>query len=132
LQAYESLRAVANVRSFMTQVEAFHLFAARGVSALKPTADAGLLIAIGKCFSTIAYAQLVAENGLAVKVAPEMISVMFHGLIEDLSTESLKLSVMFPAGSAERTQLKDLVRVPETGAADLESVSAFIAARYGT
>ena len=123
---------MANVQSFMAQVEAFHLFAIGGISALNPATDAGLLIVIGKCFSTIAYAQLIAESCLALKVASGTLSVMFHGLIEDLSTESLKLSAMFPANSAERAQLQDIVQVPETSAADLESVSEFIAARYGT
>ncbi len=133
LQAYEPLRAVANVQSFMEQVEAFHLFAIGGISALNPATDAGLLIVIGKCFSTIAYAQLIAESCLALKVASGMLSVIFHGLIEDLSTESLKLSAMFPTNSAERAQLQDIVRLPETSAADLEFVSEFYrGARYGT
>lgn len=132
LRAYESLRSVPNVQSFMTQVEAFRLFAAGGVSNLSPTADAGLLIAIGKCFSTIGFAQLVAENCLALKIPPATVSVMFHTFIGDLATESLQLSAMFAVESAERTQLKGLVQLPETNAADLESVSEFIAARYGS
>jgi len=131
LRAYEPLQTLANVRAFMTQVEAFQLFVAGGVSTLNPDGDAGLLIAIGKCFSIIAYAQLIAENCLAVKVAPATVSVMFHALLEDLGTEALKLSAMFPVGSAERARLWDLVRVPETAAADLDFVSEFIAARYG-
>jgi hypothetical protein len=116
----------------MEQVEAFRLFVAGGVSALNPSADAALLIAMGKCFSHLAYAQLVAENCLAAKVAPSMISLVFHGLIEDLSAEALKLSALFPPASAERAQLKQVVQVPEMSAADLGSVFEFIMARYGT
>jgi acyl-CoA dehydrogenase len=132
LQAYGLLRGVPNVRSFRKQVKAFRRFAGDGVSALNPTADAGLLIAMGKCVSTIAYAQLVAENCWAVKVAPAMVAVIFHALIEDLSAEALHLSALLPPGSAQRALLKGVVRVPKTGAADLESVSELIAARYGT
>jgi acyl-CoA dehydrogenase len=131
LNAYEPLRSLPNVRSFMKQVKAFRRFASDGSSALKPAADAGLLIAMGKCFSTIAYAQLVAENCLAADAAFSTVAVIFHGLIEDLSAESLKLSAMFATGSAPRAQLSRVVRVPKTSAADLESVSEFIAARYG-
>lgn len=42
LNAYEPLRSVTNVRSFVKQVESFRRFAAGGVSVLNPTADAGL------------------------------------------------------------------------------------------
>jgi acyl-CoA dehydrogenase len=142
LKAYEPLRAVANVRSFVKQVEEFHAFAA-GVSALDPRrdgapagkdadmSDAGLFIAMGKCLATIAYAQLIAENCVAAEVAPALVSVIFHGLIEDLSTEALKLSALFPTAGAQRAQLKGVVRIPETDAAHLHAVSELIAARYG-
>jgi acyl-CoA dehydrogenase len=132
LQAYEPWRSVPNVRSFLKQVKAFRRFAAGGVSALNPTADAGLLIALGKCISAIAYAQLVAENCLAVQAAPSTVSVLFQGLIEDLSADALKLSAMFPSGSAPRALLKKAIRVPRTSAADLESLFELIAARSGT
>jgi hypothetical protein len=130
LKSYAALRSVANVRSFVKQVIGFRRLAETGLAALNPTADAALLIAMGKCFSAIAYAQLVAESCLAVKVAPSTVSVIFHGLIEDLSAEALKLSAMFPFGSAQRGLLKRLIRVPRTSAADLGSVFEFIAARY--
>lgn len=130
LKAYEPLRSVANVRSFVKQVESFRRFAVGGVSALDATADTGLLIAMGKCFSTIVYAQLVAENLLAVKVAPSTISVVFHALIEDLSAEALKLSAMFSVRSTQRALLKRVVRVPRRGIAHVESVSRFITSRY--
>ena len=130
-EAYRPLRSIPNVRSFLKQVEAFYLFARSGVSPPNPTTDAGLLIPVGKCLSAIVYAQLVTENCLAAHVAPSTVSVIFHGLIEDLSAESLKLSAMFPLGSTQRALLKRVVRVPRTSAADLGSVAECIAARYG-
>lgn len=130
LAAYKPLLAAPNVRSFVIQVKRFRRFAKGGVANLNPTADAALLITLGKCFSVIAYAQLIAENCQAVQVAPATVSVIFHALIEDLSVEALKLSAMFPWRSAERAQLKRVVRVPRTGAADLETVSKFISSRY--
>jgi acyl-CoA dehydrogenase len=130
LKAYQPLRSIPNVRSFGKQVKAFRRFAGSGVSTLNASADAGLLIVLGKCFSTIAYAQLVAENSQAVQLAPATVSVIFHGLIEDLSAEALKLLAMFLPGSSQRALLKRVVRVPRTSAADLASVSEDIAARY--
>src|SRR5207244_11816534 len=107
-------------------VKARRSFAEEGISALSPPADSALFIAIGKCFSIIAYAQLVAENCLAAQLAPAMVSVIFHGLIEDLSSESLKLLAMFPPENYARTLLKRVVRIPRTSAADFESVADFL------
>ena len=130
LKAYVPLRAVPNVRAFVQQVRRFGRFAAGSVSALKSVGDPGLAIALGKCFSTIAYAQLVAENCLTTQVAPATVSVLFHALIEDLSADALKLAALFPPGSTQRALLKRVVRVPRTSAADLMSVYEFIALRY--
>jgi acyl-CoA dehydrogenase len=131
-KAYRPLQALPNVGSFVEQVEALRLFVADGVAALHPTADTGLVIEIGKCFSTIVYAQLVAENCLTAAVEPATVSLIFHGLIEDLSAQSLKLSAMFAPGGAERDLLNAVVRVPNTSATDFLSVSELIAARYGS
>jgi acyl-CoA dehydrogenase len=132
LNAYKPVRFVPNVASFMVQVKAFALFVAGGVSTWNPAADTGLLIALGKCFSAIAYAQLVAENCLEVKVAPSTVSVIFQALIEDLNGSALKLLAMFPPGSAQRSLLKRVVRIPRTAAEDLQAVSEFVASRYGS
>lgn len=130
LKAYDPLVAVPNVRAFAAQVQDFSVFAAGGITALNPALDAGLAVGIGKCLATIAYAQLVAEHCVLAGVAPSMVSVIFHGLIEDLSAEALKLAAMFEPAGPERVALTGVVRVPETIADDLEAVSSFIADRY--
>lgn len=141
-KAYQPLQAIANVRSFVKQVEAFHIFTA-GISAQHPArdgaptnkhadlSDTSLFIALGKCLATIAHAQLVAENCVIAKVAVTTMSVLFHGLIEDFSAEALRLSALFPSGSAERAHLKDAIRVPVTDPTDIEAVARLISARYG-
>jgi acyl-CoA dehydrogenase len=107
LRAYLPLRSLANVRSFPRQVRAFRALAEGGVSALNHAADAGLSIAIGKCFSVIAYGQLVAENCLAAGVPLPAVSVIFHRLIEDLSAEALKPSALFPTGGEQRPGFRE-------------------------
>ena len=141
MQAYEPLPALPNVRSFVKQVKAFHLFVS-GMAARNPPrdgsvahrqadlADAGLAIALGKCLATIAYAQLVAENCVAAEIEPAIVSVFFHSLIEDLSAEALKLSALYLPGGAQRDQLRDMVRVPQTDAENVQAVAEFMAARY--
>lgn len=129
--AYEALRSVPNVRTFRRQVQAVRRFAAGGVSALNPAGDAGLSVALGKCLATLAFAQLVAESCTAVRAEPATVALIFQGLIEDLSAESLELAALFPVRSAQRALLRRVVRVPRTGVADLERVVEFMASRYG-
>ncbi len=131
LQAYEPLRSVANVRAFVKQVQVFRQLASSGIAALNPSAGAGLLIALGKCFSVIAYAQLIAENCQVMKVAPATVALMFHALVEDLSAEALKLAVLFPPRSTPRALLRRVVLVPRMSAADLGFVSEAIVSQYG-
>jgi acyl-CoA dehydrogenase len=133
LKAYRPLRTVANVRLFVKQAKAFRQFAKDTTqSAAQATkADAGTSVAMGKCFSTIAYAQLVAENCVAGRVASSLVSVIFHGLIEQLREEALALAATFPPGSGQRMALKGAVRLPRTEASDLEAVFADAAVRSG-
>jgi acyl-CoA dehydrogenase len=128
LQAYRPLRAIPNVRLFAKQVMAFRAFVAGGLSRLNPAMDMGLQHALGKCFSAIVYGQLVAENCSMAEAAPSLISLIFHGLIEDLSAEALHLSALFLVGSNERAALRRVVRIPKTAAADLQAIAEFIKA----
>jgi acyl-CoA dehydrogenase len=128
--AYRPLRAVANVRLFVSQLRAFHAFVANGIPSLNLSGDTGLLIGLGKCLAAIAYGQLVAENCIVAGAAPPAVSLMFHGLVEDLSAEVLRLMAMLPAETSARALLKRAVRIPRTAAADFESAYAFLLARF--
>jgi acyl-CoA dehydrogenase len=130
LDAYEPLRTVPNAGVFMKQTQAFSRFVQVGVTSLRPTTDAGLHVRLGRCLSVIAYAQLVAENCVAIQAPLPLVSVIFHSLIEDLGEEALRLAALFPAESLPRTQLKSVVRVPRTDACDFESVSDFVSDHY--
>jgi acyl-CoA dehydrogenase len=127
LEAYEPLRAVPNVELFVRQTAAFAQFTAGGLS----EADPGRLIALGKCLSVVAYGQLIAENCVALATRAEVVSVIFHGLVGDLTAESLGLAALFPPGSSQRASLGAIVCLPETRAADLEVLSDWIAGLYG-
>lgn len=131
LNAYKPLLSVPSVRAFVRQVRAFRRFAAESVSDPGPGAEIGVVIATGNCFSVIAYAQLVAENCHVAEVASEIVSVIFQVMTEDLTAAAIKLAAMYPAGSAQRTLLKGVVRVPETNATDWAFVAASIETRFG-
>ncbi len=124
LAAYEPLQAIPNVGLFVRQVAAF----ARFVSSA--TSDSVRQIALGRCFSVVAYGQLVAESCTAVGTAPALVSVIFHAMVADLAAESLALAAQHQPGSPARGLLVEVVSVPEMSAADVEAVSEWIAGRY--
>jgi acyl-CoA dehydrogenase len=129
--AYRPLQAVPNVRTFVRQVEALRrLFVDVGLGVPDLVGDAALSVAAGRCFSFVAYGQLVAEGCAAVGASPGLVSVVFQGLIDDLTADALRLSALFPAGSPQRALLKRVVRVPRTAAADVESAFESLGARF--
>jgi hypothetical protein len=131
LAAYKPLRNIPNVRAFARQVKALRGFFGEQ-KAVGPdlSTDTALMIAAGKCFSAVVYGQLVAENCVAGGVDPGMVSAVFHALIEDLNTETIRLATRFAAGSPHRRALQQVVRIPRTTTADFESVFRFFEPRF--
>jgi acyl-CoA dehydrogenase len=130
LAAYEPLRAVPNVRIFVRQAMAIRGWVVGDAKPADLVGDAALSVALGKSFSIIVYAQLIAENCVAAGVAHSTVAAIFHELIQDLSAEALQLMALFAVGIAARRVIRKAVRVPRTSAADVESVYDFVCARY--
>jgi acyl-CoA dehydrogenase len=128
LAAFRPLREVGNVRRFVRQVRRFREFAAAAASDL--AADPVLLLAAGRCFTAVVYGQLVAENCAAAGTPPGVVSAVFHGLVEDLTAEALRLAALFPPGRIPRTLLRQAVRLPDTTADDVTAVYDLLAERY--
>src|SRR5205085_7331500 len=110
------------VRIFVKQVDAFRQFIIGDTKPADLVGDAALAIMVGKCFSTIVYAQLIAENCVAAGVSEATVSLIFHGLIQDLTEEGLELMAMFAADSPTRVVLRKIVQLPSGGAAEFEPV----------
>jgi acyl-CoA dehydrogenase len=124
LAAYEPLQSVPNVAMFARQVAAF------GQIARATDSDSRRQVALGRCFTVVAYGQLVAEGCAAAGTAPALVSVIFHALVMDLSAECLTLAANSPSGNPERQLPAEVVSVPEVSEADLMAVSEW-AAHFG-
>lgn len=118
--AYRPLMAIPNVSNFVTQMRAFRLFVRRGVPVDDPKQDAEVIIALGKCLSVIAYAQLVAEHCVLAEVPAPIVSVLFHQSVEDLSVEAMRLSALPQTDSVARMLLQRVVATPRTTRFDLD------------
>jgi acyl-CoA dehydrogenase len=126
LAAHEPLRHVANVAAFVRQVEAFRAFAEHPEAVRACAADPCVLLASGRCFTVVVFAQLVAEGLAAADADDALTSAVFHTLVEDLSAESLRLAAALAPGSPLRDRLAGIVRVPETTAPELECIVSLV------
>src|SRR5439155_16867999 len=123
LAAYRPLRQHSNVRRFARQVIAFRRFLRHRTSPQSEApGDTQTAIALGHCMAAIAYAQLVAENALRLNLPGQTISVLFHLLVNDLSTSALALGALPGVGPTTRKLLCNTVAVPRTPAAAWEFV----------
>ena len=120
LNSYAPLKSIANVRLFARQAKAFSLLVNRDQPSIP--ADMTIGLAIGQCLATIAYAQLIAENAAHLDIPRQMISAIFHLLVNDLSVFALSLASSARLDAAGRTLIKRIVMVPKSADADWDFV----------
>jgi acyl-CoA dehydrogenase len=124
LAAYSPLMSVANVRSFSQQAKAFRQFiwAARAIRV--PLADPEIVLILGQFLSTIAYGQLIVENAVRLAIPVQMVNVIFHMLVNDLSVAALTLASSPKLNALSKVLIRRLIAVPKTTAEDWDCVSA--------
>jgi acyl-CoA dehydrogenase len=114
--AFVPLKDVANAGLFLEQAKAFSdfYFSRQSGGAGEMTNGLG----IGECLATIAYGQLIAENAARLDVPRQMISVIFHMLVNDLSVIALSMASSYQLDADGRALIKKVVAVPETSEGD--------------
>jgi hypothetical protein len=123
---YAPLGNLPNVAVFERQAAAFGRFVRSARRVPNPVVKLG----IGRCFSVVAFAQLVAEDPATRDAEPALVSLVFHSLVADLAAEALRLAAALPPGDASRAVLRRAARVPATVTADYEAVAALIDCRF--
>ena len=91
--AYRPFESVEGTANFLRQVEVFREIAT-AKSAGDETTDMQFEMALGHCFVTIAYGQLIAENAVRLDLPKAVTSSIFSVLVEDLSTLALRLAAI--------------------------------------
>jgi acyl-CoA dehydrogenase len=137
LSAYRPLSSVPNVRALVRQARAFRLFVRarrRGRAATAAAAAGGdteVGVALGRCVATVAYAQLVAENAVRLRVPLPLVSAMFHPIVSDFSTSALALACLPRLDATGRALARRAVALPRTTAAEWDFVSERVRAFGG-
>ncbi|CAN5345507.1 acyl-CoA dehydrogenase family protein [soil metagenome] len=129
-RAYQSLSHIASAKRFAEQFDAFQLFA-RSLDETSPATgeDTETAIALGKCVSTVAFAQLVAEHGQLLHAPDPIVSLIFHQLIEDFSIEALRLAGASGLSDPQRESLMGVIVRSSIDPADIEFAIEWIGAR---
>jgi acyl-CoA dehydrogenase len=117
LISFAPLESIENVPVFIEQAKTFSLFVSRGQNG-----DETIGLAVGQCLATIAYAQLIAENAARLGVPSQMISTIFHLLINDLSIFALSLASSRRLDAAGQALIERIVAIPKTTDADWDFV----------
>ena len=120
--AYRPLKELANVVSFERQVETFREVVQHDKAHNAGAADLQVTMAMGQCFATIAFGQLVAENSKRVDLPREMISAIFSLLVGDLSALAIQLAALPQFDDATRERILMMVVAPKTSASDWDFV----------
>jgi hypothetical protein len=108
-RAYDPVRHISSARAFADQFDAFRSFARSSSTAAARVDDTETAIAIGKCVSTFAFAQLVAEHVVLLRAPDQIVSLIFGGLVEDMAVLSLQLAATREFSESQRGDLVRLV-----------------------
>jgi acyl-CoA dehydrogenase len=123
LDAYCPIASVASVSTFGRQIETFREIANLTLEKDAKTSDMQVEMALGQCFATIVYGQLIAENAVRLDLPEAITSSIFSILVEDLSVLALQLAALPGTSIAIRGLITKIIEVPETNAAEWDVVS---------
>jgi acyl-CoA dehydrogenase len=112
LDAYRPLAAVNGAAQFMRQVETFREIAIDKSVGILASSDMQFEMALGQCFATICYGQLIAENAVRLEVPESITSSILAVLAEDLSTLALRLASVAAIGNGLRESISRMIQVP--------------------
>jgi acyl-CoA dehydrogenase len=126
LRAYRSFLSIPNVRLFVKQAKAFRLFVLATEARKRDKSRVDWTIALGRCLSTLAYAQLIAENAVLAQIPNAMVSVIFAQLVESLSNEAIQLAALAPSSSLAKLLIERMDVRPQRQASDLLAVAELI------
>jgi acyl-CoA dehydrogenase len=124
--AFRSLDSIPNVAMFAQQVGLLGQIVKREGKAEADESDLQVGMAMGQCFVTAAYGQLVSEHASRLELPAEIVSAIFSLLVSDMNTLALQLAAIPQFDSAKRRQLLEIVRLPQSSAVDWEFVAARI------
>lgn len=114
-RAFSPLRTLPNVRLFVRQVRCLRRFLQAADIDLS---DMEASQHVGRCLATVVYAQLVAESVQAMRTEPELASLIFRVLVEDMNAAALAFAALPSLSDPLRARLHETVVIPRSRPSD--------------
>jgi len=123
--AYRPLASLNGTVPFLRQIEVFREIATKSENVDR--SDLQFEMALGQCFATIVYGQLIAENAVRLELPEAITSSIFAVLVEDLSTLALRLAAIPGVNNSVRDSISRMIEVPNVNAEEWDFVSRHFA-----
>lgn len=101
-----------NVNVFKDQIQAFKTFLAEASPDSGQVRDIDYLLALGECFTLVAYGQLILENKPVFGVEDDLVDEIFDFMVRDFSKYALNVYTK-PSNSDKQRELSlDMIKAP--------------------
>ena len=119
--AYETA-GTPNVELFREQIEAFRLLLLKAGPDEGQARDIDYLLALGECFSLIAYGQLILENAPHFKVEADLIEQIFDFMVRDMSAYALNIFSKTSSSEDQKRMAMEVIRAPVSDPSRFDSI----------
>ncbi len=119
--AYNSVD-LPNVSVFKEQVETFKVFLMKATPDEQQSKDIDYLLALGDCFTLVAYGQLILENKPIKGIDDDLVDEIFDFMIRDFSKYAVNILTKPSNSDAQKTYAKELIKTPVPNAKRFERV----------
>ncbi|MGB7451289.1 MAG: acyl-CoA dehydrogenase family protein [Lysobacterales bacterium] len=111
-----------NVELFKRQIGAFRSLLLKAGPNEDQASDIDYLLALGECFSLIAYGQLILENAPHFKVEPDLIEQIFDFMVRDMSAYALNIFSKTSSTEDQKSMAMEIIMAPVADQARFDSI----------
>jgi len=111
-----------NVNLFKEQINAFRRLLLEAGPDESQSRDIDYLLALGECFSAIAYGQLILENAPNFEVENALLEQIFDFMVRDMSAYALNIFSKTSSSAEQKDLAMKIIRAPVSDPARFDSV----------
>lgn len=119
--AYNSVD-LPNVNVFKEQIETFKTFLLKATPDQHQSKDIDYLLALGDCFTLVAYGQLILENKAIKGIDDDLIDEIFDFMIRDFSKYAVTILTKPSNSEKQKALARELIKTPVPNAARFEKI----------
>jgi len=119
--AYETFET-PNIERFKGQIAAFRCLLLKAGPDEKQARDIDYLLALGECFSLIAYGQLILENAPYFEIEQNLLEQIFDFMVRDMSAFALNIFSHTSSTELQKSLALDIIKAPVSDPARFDRI----------